>query len=66
VSAEALSGVPGVDVVDVRGSFARFTVHGAMDPMIKAIARHEVVTLTAEEPDLEELFIDRYEAATDG
>jgi hypothetical protein len=37
-----------------------------MDPMIKAIARHEVVTLTAEEPALEELFIDRYEAVSDG
>jgi ABC-2 type transport system ATP-binding protein len=66
VSAEELSDVPGVGAVDARGAFARFTVHGAMDPMIKAIARHEVITLTAEEPDLEELFIDRYEAASDG
>jgi ABC-2 type transport system ATP-binding protein len=66
VSAEELSSVPGVDAVDARGTLARFTVHGAMDPMIKAIAQHEVVTLTAEEPDLEELFIDRYEAASDG
>jgi ABC-2 type transport system ATP-binding protein len=66
VSAEELAGVPGVDTVDVRGTLARFTVHGPMDPMIKAIAQHEVVTLTAEEPDLEELFIDRYEAAADG
>ena len=66
VRAEDLSGVPGVASVDVRGALARFTVHGEMDPMIKAIARHEVVTLTAEEPDLEELFIDRYEEAADG
>lgn len=66
VSAEELKDVPGVGAVDVRGSLARFTVHGAMDPMIKAIARHEVVTLTAEEPALEELFIDRYEAVSDG
>ena len=66
VSAEELSGLPGVDAVDARGTLARFTVHGAMDAVIKAIARHEVVTLTAEEPDLEELFIDRYEAAADG
>jgi ABC-2 type transport system ATP-binding protein len=58
VSAEALSGVAGVDAVDARGRLARSTVHGTMYPMIKAIARHEVVTLTAEEPDLEELFID--------
>ncbi|HKE81014.1 MAG TPA: ABC transporter ATP-binding protein [Solirubrobacteraceae bacterium] len=62
VGAEELAGVPGVDTVDVRGSLARFTVHGTMDPVIKAIARHDVVTLTAEEPDLEELFIDLYEA----
>jgi ABC-2 type transport system ATP-binding protein len=66
VGAEELSDVPGVGAVDVRGRLARFTVHGAMDPMIKAIARHEVVTLTAQEPDLEELFIDRYEEASDG
>lgn len=66
VSAEELSKVPGVAAVDARGTLARFTVHGAMDPMIKAIARHQVVTLTAEEPDLEELFVDRYEAASDG
>jgi ABC-2 type transport system ATP-binding protein len=66
VSAEELSDVPGVGDVDARGTLARFTVHGAMDPMIKAIARHAVVTLTAEEPDLEELFIDRYEAAPGG
>jgi ABC-2 type transport system ATP-binding protein len=66
VSTEELSAVPGVAGVDVRGTLARFTVHGAMDPVIKAIARHEVVTLTAEEPDLEELFIDRYEGAADG
>jgi ABC-2 type transport system ATP-binding protein len=66
VSADELSSVPGVGAVDVRGRLARFTVHGAMDPMIKAIAQHEVVTLTAEEPDLEELFIDLYEAASDG
>jgi ABC-2 type transport system ATP-binding protein len=66
VSAEELSGVPGVGAVDARGRLARFTVHGAMDPMIKAIAQHEVITLTAEEPDLEELFIDLYEEASDG
>lgn len=66
ISAAELSAVPGVGDVDARGSFARFTVHGAMDPLIKAIARHEVVTLTVEEPDLEELFIDRYQAASDG
>jgi ABC-2 type transport system ATP-binding protein len=66
VSGDELSDVPGVGDVDARGSLARFTVHGPMDPLIKAIARHEVVTLTAEEPDLEELFIDRYQAASDG
>lgn len=37
-----------------------------MDPVIKALARHEVVALDATEPDLEELFLDRFEAAADG
>jgi ABC-2 type transport system ATP-binding protein len=66
VDGAELSAIPGVDGLDVRGPLARFTVHGPMDPVIKAIARHEVVTLDATEPDLEELFLDRYEAAAGG
>jgi ABC-2 type transport system ATP-binding protein len=66
VPADELAQVPGVGAVDVRGSLARFTVRGQMDAIVKAIARHEVVTLTAQEPDLEELFLDRYEEASDG
>ena len=58
----AFATLPGVSGVDVRGTLARFTVHGGMDAVVKAIAAHEVVSLTAQEPELEELFLDRYEA----
>ena len=62
VAPGAFDGLPGVTDVDVRGPLARFTVHGGMDALVKAVARHEVVSLTAQEPELEELFLDRYEA----
>jgi len=60
VPAEEVERLPGVSDVEVRDAVARFTVHGTMDPVVKALARHEVVTLSAQEPDLEELFLDRY------
>jgi hypothetical protein len=31
------------------------------DALVKTLARHEVVILNAEEPDLEELFFDYYD-----
>jgi ABC-2 type transport system ATP-binding protein len=62
VATGAFDGLPGVTDVDVRGALARFTVHGGMDAVVKAVARHEVVSLTAQEPELEELFLDRYDA----
>ncbi len=67
VAAAELGALPGVDGVETDGAVARFTVHGTMDAVVKGIAHHEVVTLTAQEPDLEELFLDRYhQAVVDG
>ncbi len=63
VPAGAFAGLPGVVESDVRGALARFTVHGEMDAIVKAIAAYEVVSLTAHEPDLEALFLARYEQA---
>ena len=37
-----------------------FTASGRLDAVVKAAARHEVVTLTSHEPDLENLFITYY------
>ena len=37
-----------------------FTATGRLDPVVKAAARHEVVTLTSHEPDLEDLFLTYY------
>jgi ABC-2 type transport system ATP-binding protein len=66
VPAGAFAGLAGVNDVDVRGRLARFEVSGGMDAVIKAIAAHEVVSVTAQEPDLEALFLHRYEASGEG
>jgi len=57
---DAFNGLQGVGDVEVRGALARFTVTGDMDAVIKAIAHHHVVSLTAQEPDLQDLFLSSY------
>jgi ABC-2 type transport system ATP-binding protein len=74
-SLEALRGIPGVvDLkVNAHGSHAgagtgtvTFTVRGSVDPLIKTLARYEVVTLSAEEAPLEEVFLQFYETPAAG
>jgi ABC-2 type transport system ATP-binding protein len=36
------------------------TVQGSMDPVIKAIARYEVLNVISHEPSLEEIFLAYY------
>jgi ABC-2 type transport system ATP-binding protein len=48
----------GVSDVEVEGTSVRCRLDGRADELVKALARHGVVTLTAEEPDLEELFFE--------
>lgn len=38
-----------------------FNIGGSMDPLIKALSRHEVLRLQAEEAPLEEVFLKFYE-----
>jgi len=47
------------DVV-VDGNVLRCVLAGSADALIKAAARHQVISLLAEEPDLEEVFFDYY------
>ena len=62
--ADELGGLAGL--VDGRVDGERFTavLAGSIEPLIALLARHHVVSLLVEEPDLEEAFLDLYEAAS--
>jgi ABC-2 type transport system ATP-binding protein len=57
---EAFAGLPNVRDCQVDGAHLHLVVEGAMDAVVKALAAHEVLTLTSREPDLEEVFLDYY------
>jgi ABC-2 type transport system ATP-binding protein len=68
---EVLRQIPGVvdvtphgqDVADGAGLGAvTFSVQGSVDPLIKTLARYDVVHLSAEEAPLEQVFLQFYEA----
>jgi ABC-2 type transport system ATP-binding protein len=61
VSVEELACIPGVSMVRQHNSHYQFNVSGSMDPLIKALSRHEVKRLHAEEAPLEEVFLKFYE-----
>jgi ABC-2 type transport system ATP-binding protein len=66
VPADAFNGLPGVRDVEVHGDVVRCTVTGAMDPVVKAAARFEVVDLSSHEPSLEDIFLTFYAPGTEG
>jgi ABC-2 type transport system ATP-binding protein len=57
---EELERVPGVRELSVNGSTARLRLEGTPDPLVKALARHEVLDLVSHEPDLEDVFLSFY------
>jgi ABC-2 type transport system ATP-binding protein len=61
IAAEEFASIPGVSDVAVDGLVLTCRLDGRADALVKAAARHGVATLTAEEPDLEELFFDYYD-----
>ena len=64
ISAEELERMPGVSNVTTSQSGSQtyhFNVSGSMDALIKALSRHEVLRLQAEEAPLEEVFLKFYE-----
>jgi len=61
VSAEELARIPGVSMVTSHNHAYHFNVGGSMDALIKALSRHEVLRLQAEEAPLEEVFLKFYE-----
>ena len=52
--------VPGVRELDRRGDTLVLALTGPADPLVKALARHEVVTLDSREPDLEDIFLELF------
>ena len=60
VDVSVFSAVDGVEVSDVHGSIIGLTVTGSVDPLVKALARYEVVHLVSHEPDLEQIVLSYY------
>jgi ABC-2 type transport system ATP-binding protein len=61
VEPDGFSSIPGVSDLTIDGTVLRCRLDGRADRLVKAAARHGIVTISAEEPDLEELFFDYYE-----
>jgi len=55
--------LPGVSDVTLSVGVLRCRLNGRADALVKAAARHTVIGLRAEEPDLEELFVTYYRGA---
>jgi ABC-2 type transport system ATP-binding protein len=60
VAASEFSNIPGVSEVAIEGDVLRCEVKGSIDPLIKVLARHQVLDLSSEEPGLEEVFLHLY------
>jgi ABC-2 type transport system ATP-binding protein len=61
VAGEEFVRVPGVHDLTVEGTVLRCRLAGSPDGLLKAAARHTVVDLLSQEPDLEELFLAYYD-----
>ncbi|MEJ3747383.1 ABC transporter ATP-binding protein [Actinomycetes bacterium KLBMP 9797] len=61
VSPDEFASLPGVRDATVDGTTLHCRLEGRADPLVKAAARHTVVGLLSEEPDLEELFFTYYQ-----
>jgi ABC-2 type transport system ATP-binding protein len=63
VAADEFRGIPGVSDLELDGRRMSFKISGALDPVVKAAARHTVVDLELTEPTLEEIFLTYYARA---
>ena len=62
--AAELASVPGLENQVVEGRRFAAVLSGPIQPLLEVLARHPVATMLVEEPDLEEAFLDLYEAAS--
>jgi len=60
--APEFAALPGVSDLDASGRRLRFKLSGRFDPVVKQLARYDVVSLTSAEPDLDDLFMTYYGA----
>jgi ABC-2 type transport system ATP-binding protein len=61
-----LSGLDGVEQVTADGTRVTFRLRGGPDPLLKALADHEVASLDIREPSLEEMFLSYYGSSAPG
>jgi len=62
--ADELAALPGLENQVVEGRRFAAVLSGQIQPLLEILARHPVATMLIEEPDLEEAFLDLYEAAS--
>jgi len=60
--ADAFTHIEGVEELERHGRTVIFSLTGPADPLVKALARHEVLGLDIHEADLEDVFLDLYRA----
>jgi ABC-2 type transport system ATP-binding protein len=60
VPTEEFAGLPGVSDVVAEEQVLRMRVSGAITPVVRAAARHELVDFVSREPSLEETFLAEY------
>ena len=60
---ESVGLLPGVRHASLEGGVLRLTVEGAMDAVVKELARLPIQTLTSEPPELDEIFLSYYGSA---
>src|ERR1039458_8205690 len=63
--APELPRLPGVHAESAGPNALRFEISGSVGPLIAALARHPVATLTSREPSLEEIFLHHYDGSED-
>ena len=61
----AFDGLSGVRELERRNSTVVLALSGPADPLVKALARYEVLTLDSHEADLEDVFLDLYRSDGD-
>jgi ABC-2 type transport system ATP-binding protein len=65
-AAPELPALDNVHVTAVGTNALRFEVHGPVGPLITALGRFPIVTLTSREPSLEEIFLHHYDGSVAG
>jgi ABC-2 type transport system ATP-binding protein len=58
--ANAFDSLPGVREIERHGTTVSFVLEGPADPLVKAIARYEVLGIDSHEADLEDVFLSLY------